>query len=119
MSEARVGRIVPDLTTERPAEVRDFFTGLLGLDVAMDQGWVVNLVSSDSPAAQIIIVDKQQTSGPQPDISIGVDDVDAVYAEAGRRGLPIAYELRDEPWGVRRFFVTDPDGRLINIVSHR
>jgi hypothetical protein len=25
---------------------------------------------------------------------------------------------RDEPWGVRRFFVRAPDGNIINIVSH-
>lgn len=119
MSEVRVGRIVPDLTTERPAETREFYTGLLGLDVAMDQGWVVNLVSASSPAAQIIIVDAAQVSDPQPDMSIQVDDVDAVHARALQLGLPIAYELRDEPWGVRRFFVADPDGRLVNILSHR
>jgi hypothetical protein len=23
------------------------------------------------------------------------------------------------PWGVRRFFVADPEGRLVNIVDHR
>jgi hypothetical protein len=27
--------------------------------------------------------------------------------------------MTDEPWGVRRFFVRDPDGNVINIVSHR
>ena len=30
----------------------------------------------------------------------------------------IAYPLADEPWGVRRFFVRDPFGKLVNIVSH-
>ena len=35
-----------------------------------------------------------------------------------RRGLPIEYALRDEPWGVRRFFLRDPLGRLLNILSH-
>jgi catechol 2,3-dioxygenase-like lactoylglutathione lyase family enzyme len=71
------------------------------------------------PAAQIIIVDAAQVSDPQPDMSIQVDDVDAVHARALQLSLPIAYELRDEPWGVRRFFVADPDGRLVNILSHR
>lgn len=67
----------------------------------MDHGWVVNLVSASSPTAQILIVDKSLVSEPQPDISVGVDDIDAFYAEAQRQSLPIAYELRDEPWGMR------------------
>jgi catechol 2,3-dioxygenase-like lactoylglutathione lyase family enzyme len=34
-------------------------------------------------------------------------------------GLPIVYPVTDEPWGVRRFFVADPNGVIINILSHR
>ncbi|MGA2287514.1 MAG: VOC family protein, partial [Bradyrhizobium sp.] len=35
------------------------------------------------------------------------------------RGYSIVYPLTDEPWGVRRFFVRDPNGAVINVVSHR
>ena len=53
-------------------------------------------------------------------ISVHVgNDVDEAYAEAQRRGYEIVHPLTDEPWGVRRFFVRDPDGNVINIVSHR
>ena len=47
------------------------------------------------------------------------DGVDEAYAEAQRRGYEIVHPLTDEPWGVRRFFVRDPDGNVINMVSHR
>jgi len=47
-----------------------------------------------------------------------VDDVDAVHAEAIRRGLDVVHPLTDEPWGVRRFFVRDPNGHVVNILSH-
>ena len=33
-------------------------------------------------------------------------------------GHEIAYELTDEPWGVRRFYVRDPVGKLLNVLSH-
>jgi catechol 2,3-dioxygenase-like lactoylglutathione lyase family enzyme len=33
-------------------------------------------------------------------------------------GIAIAYGPADEPWGVRRFYVRDPFGKLINILSH-
>jgi uncharacterized glyoxalase superfamily protein PhnB len=53
-------------------------------------------------------------------ISVHVgSDVDEAYAEAQRRGYEIVHPPTDEPWGVRRFFVRDPDGNVINIVNHR
>jgi uncharacterized glyoxalase superfamily protein PhnB len=44
--------------------------------------------------------------------------VDAVYAAMLERGAEIVHSLRDEEWGVRRFFVRDPNGRVVNVVSH-
>ena len=41
-----------------------------------------------------------------------------VYARAKSSGYDIAYDLTDEPWGVRRFYVRDPVGKLLNILSH-
>ena len=32
--------------------------------------------------------------------------------------VAIEYGPADEPWGVRRFYVRDPFGRLINILMH-
>ncbi|MGI9394685.1 MAG: VOC family protein [Boseongicola sp.] len=47
-----------------------------------------------------------------------VDDVDAVYQRAKDLRLSIEYELTDEPWGVRRFYVSDPTGKLLNVLAH-
>jgi uncharacterized glyoxalase superfamily protein PhnB len=44
-----------------------------------------------------------------------VDYVDARYAAAIRTGAEIVHPLTDEPWGVRRFFVRDPDGHVMPI----
>jgi uncharacterized glyoxalase superfamily protein PhnB len=51
-------------------------------------------------------------------MAVEVGDVDGVYAGAERRGLRIVYPITDEPWGIRRFFVEDPDGTVINVHSH-
>ena len=56
---------------------------------------------------------------PHADISIEVADVDACHAAAIERGFAIVYPLVDEPWGVRRFFVRDADGVIVNVVSHK
>jgi len=84
----------------------------------MDMGWVLTFVSPDNPTAQITVVQGSETSMPQPNMSIEVGDVDAVHAKAVALGLPIVYPLTDEPWGVRRFFVADPNGVIINVLSH-
>jgi uncharacterized glyoxalase superfamily protein PhnB len=54
-----------------------------------------------------------------PDVSIEVDDVDAVHARAVAAGADIVYPLTDEEWGLRRFFVRDPDGAVLNITQHQ
>jgi uncharacterized glyoxalase superfamily protein PhnB len=51
-------------------------------------------------------------------MSVEVDDVDAVHVKALARGIEILHPLTDEPWGVRRFFTRDPNGVVINVLSH-
>jgi uncharacterized glyoxalase superfamily protein PhnB len=52
-------------------------------------------------------------------VTVEVDDVDKVHAAAVERDCQIVHPLTDEPWGVRRFFVVDPNGLVLNIMSHR
>jgi catechol 2,3-dioxygenase-like lactoylglutathione lyase family enzyme len=112
-----IARAVPNIRSDRPAETRDFFTGLLGCEVIMDLGWVVTVASPTNPSAQITIVGNDDPAAPG--ISIEVDDVDAIHARAAERGLEISYPLRDEEWGVRRFMLREPSGTTVNVLSHR
>jgi catechol 2,3-dioxygenase-like lactoylglutathione lyase family enzyme len=108
---------VPNIKSDRPAETRRFFVDLLGLEVAMDIDWVITVVSPGNRSVQVNIIGNDDPSAPG--ISVGVDDVDAVHARAVEQGLEIAYELRDEEWGVRRFMLREPSGVMVNVVSHR
>jgi catechol 2,3-dioxygenase-like lactoylglutathione lyase family enzyme len=108
---------VPNLRSERPDETRDFFVELLGFEPAMDLDWVVTVASPDNPSAQVTIISNDDPAAPG--ISVGVDDVDAVHARAVEQGYEIAYGLRDEEWGVRRFMLREPGGTMVNVVSHR
>jgi uncharacterized glyoxalase superfamily protein PhnB len=112
-----ISRVVPNIRSDRAGETRDFFVDLLGFEVAMDMGWVTTLVSSANPSAQVTIVGNDDMAAPG--ISVEVADVDAVHARAVERGLEIAYELRDEEWGVRRFMLREPSGTMVNVLSHR
>lgn len=113
-----VRRVVPDIRSEAVEESRDFY-GLLGLEEVMNLGWVMTLASPSNPTAQIIFMTREETAPVQPDMSIEVDDVDAVYAAMLDAGAEIVHPLQDEEWGVRRFFAVDPNGRVVNVLSHR
>jgi catechol 2,3-dioxygenase-like lactoylglutathione lyase family enzyme len=112
-----ITRAVPNIRSNEPAETRDFFVDLLGFEVAMDMGWVVTVASPTNPSVQVTIVGNDDMAAPG--ISVEVDDVDAVHAKAVERGLEIAYPLRDEEWGVRRFMLREPSGTIVNVLSHR
>jgi len=111
-----VSRAVPNIKSDRPAETRDFFVNLLGLDVAMDLDWITTVASPTNASAQVNIISNDDPAAPG--ISVGVPDVDAVHARAVELGYEIAYSLRDEEWGVRRFMLREPSGTLINVVAH-
>jgi catechol 2,3-dioxygenase-like lactoylglutathione lyase family enzyme len=113
-----VRRIVPNVFDAEPTATREFYTGVFGLDVAMDMGWIATLVAPGSPRAQISVFELDGEEGRDPFISVEVDDVDAAHARVVELGYPIEYALRDEPWRVRRFMLRDPAGRLVNVLSH-
>jgi catechol 2,3-dioxygenase-like lactoylglutathione lyase family enzyme len=112
-----IERAVPNLRSDRPAETREFFVSLLGFEPVMDLDWVATLASPNNRTAQVNIVANDDPAAPG--ISVEVDDVDAVHARALEQGLEIAYPLRDEDWGVRRFMLREPGGTTINVLSHR
>lgn len=113
-----IRRAVPDLTSEDLARSRTFYRDFLGFEIGMDLGWVVNFVAPDNPTAQVIVMRADRTADVQPDVTVEVDDVDRLHAAAVDLGYEVVHPLTDEPWGVRRFFVRDPDGKVINVVSH-
>jgi catechol 2,3-dioxygenase-like lactoylglutathione lyase family enzyme len=110
-------RAVPNIRADRPAETRDFFVNLLGFEVVMDLGWIVTVASPADPSVQVSIIGNDDPAAPG--ISVGVTDVDAVHALAVEQGREIAYPLRDEEWGVRRFMLREPSGTVVNVVAHR
>ncbi|GAA0235620.1 VOC family protein [Actinomadura nitritigenes] len=113
-----VRRVVPNVHSEAAGENRAFY-GLLGFEEVMDHGWIMTLASLEVPGAQISFMSADKTAPVNPDISVEVDDVDAAYEAMRARGAEIVHPLQDEEWGVRRFFVRDPDGRVINVLTHR
>jgi catechol 2,3-dioxygenase-like lactoylglutathione lyase family enzyme len=71
--------------------------------------------STSTPTTQLIIAWASSTAvDPElldVDVSIEAADIDAAHDRAQADGPQIVRELRDEPWGIRRYFLRDPAGR--------
>ncbi|MEW6631632.1 MAG: VOC family protein [Pseudomonadota bacterium] len=114
-----VRRIIANIETRDIAAAKRFYHDVLGLDLLMDHGWIATYGSNQEMAVQVSFAAEGGSGTKVPDLSIEVDDVDAALDAMKAAGFAIEYGPADEPWGVRRFYVRDPFGRLVNILSHR
>ncbi|MBN9075432.1 MAG: glyoxalase [Rhizobiales bacterium 65-79] len=116
----KVKRIVANIEAGNPADAERFYRDVLGLEILMDHGWILTYGSHDAMSSvQVSFASEGGSGTPVPDLSIEVDDVDAALEGVREAGFAIEYGPAEEPWGVRRFYVRDPFGRLVNILSHR
>jgi len=114
----RVTRIVTNIATADTEAAKAFYGGVLGLSVVMDHGWIVTLAGEGEAMPQISFASEGGSGTPVPDLSIEVDDLDEAHRRLVAARVPLEYGPVSEPWGVRRLFVRDPFGRLLNILSH-
>ncbi len=119
MTATKVLRIVANVAATEPAEAARFYRAVLGLDALMDLGLTVTYGSGEPMRVQMSVMSEGGSGTPVPDLSIEVDDLDEVLARLEAAGVALAYGPADEPWGVRRFYVRDPFGKLVNVLAHR
>jgi len=116
-----INRIVPNIYSNHVEGCKYFYTVFLEMDLIMDMGWIVTVASKSNPTAQITVLKyegKEQLNNDTTFLSIEVSDVDKFYNKAKELNCEIVYPITDEPWGVRRFFIKDPNGATINILAH-
>jgi catechol 2,3-dioxygenase-like lactoylglutathione lyase family enzyme len=114
----KVKRIVANIETKKIAAAKRFYEVVLGLDILMDLGWIATYGSNAKMPLQISFMSEGGSGTPVPDLSIEVDNVDEAFKRMKKARFKIEYPLTDEPWGVRRFYVRDPLGKLVNILAH-
>lgn len=114
----KVQRIVANIPTHDPSAVDSFYRELLGLELAMDHGWIRTYAGSARMGVQLSFASQGGSGTPVPDLSIEVDDLEEALRRVRARNIPVEYGPVDEPWGVRRFHVKDPLGKLVNILEH-
>ncbi|MDR5171680.1 VOC family protein [Methylobacillus flagellatus] len=114
----KVKRIIANISTSEPSAVDEFYRVMLGLELVMDHGWIRTYAGSAKMAVQVSFASEGGSDAPVPDLSIEVDDLDEALRRVKKAKIPLEYGPANEPWGVRRFYVRDPLGKLINILQH-
>ncbi|MDJ1157224.1 VOC family protein [Chelatococcus sp. SYSU_G07232] len=115
----KVKRIVANIDARDLARAKSFYGDAPGLELLMDHGWIVTYGTREDMGVQISIAAEGGSGTPTPDLPIEVDDLDAALARIRGAGFAVEYGPAEEPWGVRRFYVRDPFGKLVNILAHR
>jgi catechol 2,3-dioxygenase-like lactoylglutathione lyase family enzyme len=114
----KVKRIVSNVAMSDVDEASAFYKDILGLEVLMDLGWIRTYGSSAKMTVQVSVMSEGGSGTAVPDLSIEVDDVEEALTRVRKAGIAIEYGPATESWGVRRFYVRDPFGKLINILQH-
>lgn len=109
----------PDAQSALSDAMVRFYRDLFGLELKMDLGWIAGLDSDERKRVQFNLMRDGDRGTAVPDIAIEVDDLDTVLEKVEQAGLKVEYGPADEPWGVRRFYLRDPEGRLVTVLSQR
>jgi catechol 2,3-dioxygenase-like lactoylglutathione lyase family enzyme len=114
----KVRRIVSNITVSDPKLAKSFTKKIGGLFILFDHCFIATYGSGEQINAQISFAAEGGSGTPVPELSIEVDDLNFVLEKVKKGGFEIEYGPVHEPWGVYRFFVRDPFGKLVNILVH-
>ena len=118
--------VYPIVVTDRLAECRDFYTRWFGFEIVFEASWFVYLsAGGDRPHGIAFMAGDHPSQPPGPEtfegkgmfLTLQVADAAAEFERLRAGGLAIAWPLRDEPWGQRRFGLLDPAGMWVDVVQ--
>ena len=87
-----------DLPSRAPAESQEFYRRVVGLEPVMDRGWIVSLADPVRPRVRLSLFCHDESAPLLLAVFVEIDDVEA---------------------SVRRSIACDPDGKVVNVLSHR
>jgi uncharacterized glyoxalase superfamily protein PhnB len=114
------------IVTERHAECREFYVRWFNFQVVFEASWFAYLAATgDHGFGLAFMASDHPSQPPGPEtftgqgmfLTLQVEDAAAEFERLKREGISIAYPLRDEPWGQRRFAVRDPAGTWVDVVE--
>jgi catechol 2,3-dioxygenase-like lactoylglutathione lyase family enzyme len=113
----------PVIVTPDIGACRRFYVDLLGFDIVFEASWFVYLqlgtvgiafMSPDHPSTP---PGPETFAGSGVFLTLQVSDAALEFQRLRDLNASLAYPLRDEPWGQRRFALIDPAGVWLDIVE--
>lgn len=115
------------IVTNKISETKKFYSEILDFGVTFENEFYLLLHTPNHQAELSFLLPNHPTQKPifQPPfpgkgvyLTIEVDNVDELYEEIKGKGVKIAVDIRNEPWGDRHFAILDPNGIGIDIVTY-
>ena len=115
------------IVTNKLQETKAFYTTTLGFGVTFENEFYLLMHTPNREAELSFLLPNHPSQQPlfhKPFqgqgmyLTIEVSDVDSLYNELKTKGVAIAINLVNEPWGDRHFAITDPNGIGIDIVTY-
>lgn len=115
-------KMIPILRCKDMKESIAFYTKILDFELkypnSSSEDWVVNLVNGEAEI-QLTRLEQDQPLGLA--VNVRVEDVDELFEKYLKRGLstsnkeesPVHQRPLNQSWGVREFYVTDPNGNTL------
>ncbi|WP_223787302.1 VOC family protein [Marinicella meishanensis] len=116
------------IVTSKMKQTKHFYSEVLNFEVAYENEFYLLMKLKDSTDLISFLLPNHPTqneifqspfNGHGIYLTFEVDDVDELYSKISNKGVAIAVELRDEPWGDRHFAVQDPNGVSIDFVHYQ
>lgn len=121
-------RLNAGIITEKHTETKKFYTEILGFGITFENEFYLlfHTPNRKDELAFLLPNHPSQSSlflnefnGKGLFLTIEIDNVDELYQNIKSKGIEIAVEIKDEPWGDRHFTILDPNGIAIDIVKYQ
>ena len=118
--------VYPVFITKDIKSCKDFYVKWFDMKVLFEAEFFMLLTSSTEKYNIGFLSEVHPSSPPSAPainskagvfLTLQVSDAKADFDRLKIAGIPIFYELRDEPWGQRRFGIVDPNGMYIDVVQ--
>jgi len=118
--------IYPVFVTKDLRTSKEFYGKWFNLQPAFESSFFILLISEDGSRSVGFLNEEHPSSPPNNPamnaqagvfLTLQVEDAKASFEALKKAGLNFYYELKDEPWGQRRFGVLDPNGMYIDVVQ--
>lgn len=114
------------VVTDKLVECKEFYERWFSFETTFESSWFIFLTNTSGAAVTIAFMHPDHPSSPPTPgryngdgafLTLQVEGASEEYERLRAGGLSFDLELRDEPWGQRRFGVVDPAGMWVDVVE--